>query len=169
MPKLRVRRHAVTQPLHTSYRLIPLTQGQNAIVDAADYEWASQFNWRAKWDKGTKSFYAHRCISGDRSSTMHSELIGCMADHINHDTLDNRRSNLRAANTSQNGRNRKIQSNNTSGYVGVCRLGKKWVSRIWINGKIKNLGSFETPEAAAQARDAAVRVHYGEFGVLNFH
>jgi hypothetical protein len=169
MPKFNVRRHQVVQPLDNTYRLIPLTQGQNAIVDTADYEWASQFNWRAKWDKGTKSFYAWRHLAEDKASAMHSEIIGRMADHINHDTLDNRRHNLRPANTSQNGRNRSRQSNNTSGYVGVCYLKGKWVARIYIAGKPKHLGTFSTPEAAAKSRDAAVRSEYGEFGVLNSH
>jgi hypothetical protein len=41
--KFSVKRHAVTQPLESSYRLLPLTRGQNAIVDAADYENRRQF------------------------------------------------------------------------------------------------------------------------------
>ena len=58
MPKLRVKRHAVTQPLDQSYRLIPLTQGQNAIVDVEDFEWLDQWNWCAQWTG--RHFYAVR-------------------------------------------------------------------------------------------------------------
>ncbi len=58
MPKRRMKRHAVTQPLDPSYRLIPLTQHQNAIVDTADFDWLSQWNWHANLcDKG---FYVRR-------------------------------------------------------------------------------------------------------------
>lgn len=169
MSKFRVRRHEVVQPLDDSYRLVALTQGQNAIVDLSDYDWISRFNWRAKWDKNTKSFYAWRHLPGDKASPMHSEIIGGMVDHVNRDTLDNRKTNLRKATTSENGRNKAKKSNNTIGYIGVCRYGTKWGARIWIKGKMTHLGVFSTPEAAAQERDAAVKREYGEFGVLNFH
>lgn len=169
MPKLRVHRHEVVQPLDDSYRLVPLTQGQTSVVDAEDYGWLSEFNWRAKKEKSSGKFYASRHLPGNRTSPMHSEIIGCMADHISRDTLDNRRQNLRPATTSENGRNRAKQSNNTSGFIGVCRYGDKWGARIWNKGKLIHLGIFSTPEAAALARDAAVKREYGEFGVLNFH
>lgn len=39
MAKHRVVREPVVQPLDQSYRLIPLTKGKVAIVDATDYEW----------------------------------------------------------------------------------------------------------------------------------
>ena len=41
-------------------RAIPLTQGQWALVDDADYEWLMQYEWCAQWDKDTRSFYAVR-------------------------------------------------------------------------------------------------------------
>jgi hypothetical protein len=55
-----VKRHAVTQPLDTSYRYIPLTRNLNAIVDADDFDWLSKWNWHAVWNPCTKSFYATR-------------------------------------------------------------------------------------------------------------
>jgi hypothetical protein len=55
----------------TSYRLIPLTQGQFATVDAADYEWIVQWKWCAHWSKEGKCFYASRVdvSSGKRMRT----------------------------------------------------------------------------------------------------
>ena len=55
-----VKRHAVVQPLDQSIKLIPLTQGRNAVVDAVDYEWLMQWNWCAAWCPITRSFYATR-------------------------------------------------------------------------------------------------------------
>src|ERR1700719_1891410 len=127
MPKQRVVRHAVTQPSDQSYRLIPLTQGQNAIVDAADYEWLNQWNWFADWSEPTKSFYARRHKKTEDGHypivRMSREILKCgpgeEPDHKNHDTLDNRRENLRLSTHSQNCCNKRISPKNTSGFIGV--------------------------------------------------
>jgi len=91
---------------------ITLTQGQYAIVDDWNYEWLNQWKWCAGWAKNTKSYYAMRRAKGefDRYYTirMHREILGLkkgdrrQADHINHNTLDNRESNLRIVNNQQN-------------------------------------------------------------------
>jgi hypothetical protein len=82
-------------------------------------------------------------------------------DHINTDRADNRISNLREANKSENGYNRRRNRNNTSGYTGVFihkRTGY-WHARI---SKI-HLGCFDTPEKANEARLRALDEHYGQF------
>ena len=45
------------------YKLIPLTQGKFAIVDAENYEWLNQWKWHIK--KGSKTFYAVRMNKRD--------------------------------------------------------------------------------------------------------
>src|ERR1035437_2403613 len=91
-------RHKVEQPQDQSIRLIPLTQGQNAIVSASDYEMLRQTNWCAWWNPHTGSFYAKgRPVCGEMIG-MHSFLVPCrqgyVPDHINGNTLDHRRNNL---------------------------------------------------------------------------
>lgn len=173
--KRNVKRHVPVQPLDKPYRFIPLTQGQNAIVDVEDFEWLAQFNWFAYWAPCTKSFYAKRHITGgNQVVSMEAFILGCKSkqegDHKNHDTLDNRRRNLRKCTPAQNRRNRKMPCTNSSGYKGVswfkpCR---KWMAYIAYNGKQVNLGLFDLREDAAKAYDKASKAHHGEFGYRNF-
>ena len=93
-----------------------------------------------------------------------------MADHLNHNPLDNRRKNLRLSTDEQNRKNRRKYSNNRSGYKGVSfsKRESKWVANLMIQGKYKHLGYFESKEDAAHAYDEAARINYGEFACLNF-
>src|SRR5208282_311362 len=102
------------QPTSPSYREIPLTQGQVALVDIADFEWLNQWKWTAQWSESNQCFYAIRrpgkSADGKRHKIwMHRLILGLMlrdereGDHIKTGkTLDNRRANLRIANHSQN-------------------------------------------------------------------
>jgi hypothetical protein len=171
MPKRRVVRHEVIQPLDPSYKIIPLTHGKNTLVDTSDYDWLDQWNWYAVKDEHTGNFYAVRAVG---HISMANEILQCKpgeeADHISHDTLDNRRQNLRKATHSQNVHNRRIQRHNTSGYIGVHwhKKNKKWIAMIAQNGTSAYLGSFLSCEDAARAYDEAAKKSYGEFAVLNF-
>jgi hypothetical protein len=160
-------------------KVIPLTQGQFAIVSDKDFEWLSQWKWYAAWDSCTKSFYAVREVNG-RPLRMHNAVWihrhgtkprGSQVDHANRITLDNRGSNLRLATRSQQAQNSGMRSSNTSGYRGVtwhCRVGK-WEARIGVNGKRIHLGYFDDPADAARAYDAAALIYHDpEFAQLNF-
>lgn len=151
-------------------KLIPLTQGKFAIVDAEDFEWLSQLGWY--YNNG----YAVRVpyIDGIRGKTtyMHREIMGTPkgrdTDHINSDSLDNRRSNLRIVTTSQNMMNQR-KTRGTSKYKGVCwyRAGNKWMAYINLNGKRKYLGFFHTEDDAANAYNLAAMALHGEYARLN--
>ncbi len=101
------------------------------------------------------------------------ELIGnppsSQIDHHDGQPLNNAEINLRAARPCDNSRNRRKQSNNTSGTIGVNWVDRcnKWRSQIRVNGKRKHLGYFATIEEAAAARDAGALKYHGEFAVLN--
>ena len=95
---------------------------------------------------------------------------GFTVDHINHDTLNNCLSNLRLATYSQQAQNRRLRSNNISGYRGVYfrKDSGRWRAQISVNGKQIHLGHFNDPIEAAHAYDSAARIHHGEFAQLNF-
>lgn len=92
-----------------------------------------------------------------------------VCDHINGDTLDNRKQNLREATISQNNMNKGNQRNNTSGYKGVCWniVHNKFYAYITLNRKRISLGYFKCAKQAAQAyNEDAVKLH-GDFAKLN--
>ncbi len=96
-------------------------------------------------------------------------LKGRVTDHRNEKKLDNRRSNLRAATTSQNRGNEGLRKNNTSGYKGVSwsEWAGKWMARIRVNYKHIHLGYFKWKTDAARAYNKAARKHFGRFAKLN--
>lgn len=83
-------------------------------------------------------------------------------DHIDHCPTNNKWSNLREANIKENGRNKSINSNNTSGHTGVGRdkSSKKWYAKITSNRKHIHLGLFDDIEDAVAAR-AKANIKYG--------
>lgn len=158
---------------------IPLTKGFIAIVDGEDFETLNIHKWYAHMSRDNAYARRDTYINGKRGSIfMHRFLLGIsdpkmQVDHINGNTLDNRRENLRAATNQQNNRNQLgIKSNNTSGYRGVhfYKRTKQFIAYIRKeNKKKKHLGYFSTAEEAAKAFDKAAKEMYGEFcGKLNF-
>lgn len=154
---------------------IKLDKGMFAIVDDSDYEWLSKFLWRAHCPTG-KNGYAFYALTGSRGIAMHRIITDCpnglQVDHINRNTLDNRRSNLRICTHRENVRNKKalVTKRSKSKFLGVDlnRLGTKWVARIGFNSKKIHLGTFTSEEDAARIYDMHAKVAFGEFANLNF-
>jgi hypothetical protein len=84
-------------------------------------------------------------------------------DHIDGNGLNNSLSNLRQASRAQNGANRGLNANNTSGAKGVLRSANKWRARIVVSGKLKHLGYFRSSADAAEAYAQAAKKYFGEF------
>ncbi len=82
-------------------------------------------------------------------------------DHINKCKTDNRMSNLRSVSHSANMRNKKLGSNNKSGFTGVhfLKKKKKWRARIGVDKKKLDLGLFNTKEEAISARQEAEKIY----------
>ena len=158
---------------------IPLTQGKYAIVDPDDYQRLSKHKWYAAGRRGN-CYYAVRMIKTrngtKRQFHMHRQILkvpdDMFVDHINRNSLDNRKANLRPATPSQNVRNRAKNTNRTytSKYKGVTwnRCIKPWRAHIHFNHKLISLGSFDDEIRAAKAYDRAAKRYHGEFAVLNF-
>ena len=90
-----------------------------------------------------------------------------VVDHINGDRLDNRKANLRVCTQSQNLQNRKMNKNNSAGFKGVAKSGRKWRARITFEGVRRCLGSFDSAKEAHQAYCfAATKLHkrFANFG-----
>jgi hypothetical protein len=93
---------------------------------------------------------------------------GMDTDHINGDSLDNRRCNLRICTHAQNQRNlKKILGNNKYKGVSLFKKTQKWRARIQINRMGLHLGYFDTEEEAAKAYNEAAEKHFGEFSRIN--
>ncbi len=177
--RLRIRFVLICRRLRYGYtfRKIPLTQGNFAIVDVEDYEILSEYKWFAV--RYGRTFYAVRNekLPGRKRNTvkMHRQIMslpqGLFVDHINRNGLDNRRANLRAVSLQQNNFNKQKQSGEyTSKYKGVMlwkRTGK-WQTCITYKGKHITLGYFDDEESAARAYDTKARELFGKFAYLNF-
>ena len=86
-------------------------------------------------------------------------------DHRNTIRDDNRFSNLRLADDTQNMANKSLQSNNTTGFKGVSlnKATGKYVASIQKDGRYKYLGLHKTPEMAHAAYVSAAKQLFGEF------
>jgi hypothetical protein len=144
-----------------------------ALVDIEDFDWLCHWSWCAHFDKSTGKNYATRklTINGKpQQIRMHREILGLesddkhQGDHINKDTLNNRRDNLRIASVEENQRNRGAYKNNTSGFKGVSlHPDGAYTAHITYDKKKHYLGSFKTAEEAYAAYCAAAKEHHGEF------
>jgi len=152
-------------------KYIELTQGKRAIVDDADHEWLSQWKWT--FLKGRRVGRAYRMVN-KQTILMHRLIMDVVdsprevqVDHINLDSLDNRRSNLRVCDNGENNRNRPKQSNNTSGHKGVSwdNYYGKWKAQLNYNGKkVLNKYFLEGElDKAIEAYQEAAKKYHGSF------
>lgn len=159
------------RPDKKGVRHIPLTKNRFAIVDERDYEELSRFKWCVSCT-GRRKLYACR-MEGRRLVRMHRQILnapaGKVVDHIDGNSLNNSRSNLRICTYSQNLCNRGKFAGATR-YKGVFHRKDrdKCYAKIKFEGKEHYLGLYDDPAEAARAYDRKARELHGPFARLNF-
>lgn len=104
---------------------------------------------------------------------IHRLILNCPnnmdVDHINHNTFDNRKENLRIVTRSQNNMNMGLRSTNTSGVTGVGLdiANNKWTAQIGCDGKTIYLGCYDNFDDAVKARKEAEDKYFGEYSYDN--
>lgn len=153
---------------------IPLSRGMKAFIDEDDFELVKGYKWIALSTGLSKVFYAAHFynVDGKRHALLMHRLIlgakkGFVVDHINHNTLDNRRSNIRICTHGENMRNSKTRKNSNSGVRNVMfeSVGggkKRWRASIRVDGK-RHRKWFDSKEAAEKWCESNIKLLHGEF------
>ena len=150
---------------------IPLSQGMVALIDNEDLELIDGSSWSVS--RMGNLYYAQRRYIKGQPSLMHRLITGAPkgmdVDHINHNGLDNRRSNLRICTRSENLanlRNLKKTKASMSRFKGVDWHAERNRWRVRIANK--HIGRFKDEIEAAKAYDRAAVAMFGEFANTNF-
>lgn len=139
------------------------------VVDAEDVPRLRAFNWTLF--KARERIYCSASIRRSGAILLHRLVTSFewdMVDHVNNDSKDNRKINLRQATHSENMRNTGAQKNNKLGIKGVRwrERHKRYEASIWHKKSIF-IGLFKTKEEAAMAYNEAAKAYFGEFAKLN--
>lgn len=145
-----------------------------ALISKEDIEKVSKYNWCVRPQTGnckTKMYYYPVCAKCKPYVLLHRYLLepqkGMCVDHINHNTLDNRRENLRICTPRENKMNSETYITNKSGKTGVywddSLFTPKWLASIKTESNRIHIGYYDNYEEAVKAREKAEKEIYGSF------
>lgn len=149
----------------------------SVLVDDEDYDIVSKYKWfiyRCTFKgKKARTFYAVAHI-GKVTVRMHRLLMDVsdpkiLIDHIDHNGLNNQKSNLRTASPQQNLFNMRPFKINKTGFKGVSynKKDKRYAVFLRVNRKTTFFGNYKTAEEAAKRWNELARIHHGEFAYQN--
>lgn len=137
------------------------------IVDVEDVDKVKILHW---WESGNH-FHAkqNRKIISLQNYLLNMYEEGFVVDHINRNPLDNRKCNLRKCTIYENNLNKKLKSNNTTGFTGVIvdKRNGRFVPYITYNKKRMTFGSYKTADEAATKRNEMEILYFKDFAPLN--
>lgn len=171
------RRKSNTYELFDTYGICHMSYGKSFLFDIEDFPHVQEHYWVATTSGYAAHFYYERNENNKRVRRLlffhrliMGEPKGMDVDHINGDTLNNRKSNLRVCTSHNNDCNRAAPKNNTSGHIGVSysKHHKGWRAYITIYGKQIQLGVFDDIKEAVEARRLAEKQYFGEFSRMNY-
>ena len=154
--------------------------GYRVLIDEEDYNLIKEYKWTVNAPKKANEKYyvqydfyengVHHAI------LMHRLIMGCrygdklFVDHINGNTLDNRKCNLRVCDIAENTRNQQKHKDSNNPYKGIkySKRDKLWCARIQFNKKRIYIGYSKDPIEAAKAYDRKAIELHGEFAYTNF-
>ena len=159
-------------------------KGFDVFIDDEDYYLFQKATWKIV--DHSRNGHIYQYVQGSsqeyKGLRLHRVIMDVsdpfiFVDHWNHNTLDNRKENLRVCTPSHNAANKMIQSGGTSIYKGVskCFANKNqniyWRASIKVNNRFKGKLFPFTDEGeieAAKWYDEMAKLHFGEFALTNF-
>ena len=136
----------------------------NVKIDKEDIDKVKQYRWCARYDKTIDGYYIEAWERGKNRKRLklHRFVMDCpndmQVDHINRDTLDNRKINLRICTQAENAQNKSMYKNNKLGEKYIYLYdGNKYIVQKRVNGKIKIIGRLRTLKDAIICRDKYLR------------
>jgi hypothetical protein len=147
---------------------LPISRGLETKIDRETLDMLSatkNLKWNAQ--KSGKRFYVSKNTSSGGKVYLHRLIMnptpGLCIDHINGDSLDNRKENLRVCSFRENSRNIRVD-----GFKGVTKENNKYAAQIQIDGNHINIGVFSTEGDAARAYDIVAAFVFKEYAAFNF-
>lgn len=177
LEKAHYSKHKITcqYDLSGKYGIGYTSNGDEFWFDKEDYDLIKEYSWF----KHHKYFVAKIPMNNNKTVYLHRLIMGLGLEEYDHCTdvdhiitenkFDNRKSNLRIVNKSQNNKNKIIQKNNKSGYPGIIWHSRDEVWEVYINIDCKKtyLGRFKNKDDAIAKRKWAEDKYYGEYSYNN--
>ena len=155
---------------------LTLTQNQVCLIDGNDMALVGEYQWYAhKSSRNKRNNYYVQCtlptVDGKQKTLLlHRVIMGItdpkvQVDHVDMNSLNNCRLNLRVATHSENRCNQIAYSNSKTGIKDIYwhKRENKYRVQIKINGKQKQYGSFNTIQEAVVRRDELLPLLHKEF------